>query len=337
MNSKITKYYLLIVIKILVGCKSIDISNNFNNEYKNPNYSNSSSWVVLPENYPIPLKQIIGEYKEKDLDVFYIYPTFLLDKKNKSWNSKLDDKNLKKNIIELAVKYQASCWATQANLYVPLYRQAHIRSFKDKYYEKYGKKALEFAYKDIKFAFQYYLDNFNKSRPIIIAAHSQGSVMARELLKDFFDGTELKKKLVAAYLPGIKFNSQDFKNIKFMETKDEFGGFVTWNSFKNKKYPKKYEERFKGGLTINPITWDLSEFSSKQEHKGLLFSDDKIYRKSVSLRLIDGLVWSSVPKVPRRFFLSFIKNYHFADINLFWEDIRIDVKRIFNNLKKKIN
>ena len=64
-------------------------------------------------------------------------------------------------IIELAVKYQASCWASQANLYVPLYRQAHIRSFEDKFYEKYGKKALEFAYKDIKFSFQYYLSKLH--------------------------------------------------------------------------------------------------------------------------------------------------------------------------------
>ena len=334
MNLKITKYYLIIIIKIFVGCKSLDISNNFINEYKKPNYSNQNNWVVLPTNYPKSLNEIIGKYKEKELDVFYIYPTFLLDKKNKSWNSKLDDKNLKKNIIQLAVKYQASCWATQANLYVPLYRQAHIRSFEDKFYEKYGKKALEFAYKDIKFSFQYYLDNFNRGRPIILAAHSQGSIMARELLKDFFDGTELKKKLVAAYLPGIKFNSKDFKTIKFMEKKDAFGGFVTWNSFKNKKYPRKYNQWFKGGLTINPITWDLSETASRENHKGLLFTDDKIYRKSVSVTITDGLVWSSVPKVPKRFFLSFIKNYHFADINLFWEDIRIDVIRRFRNWKK---
>jgi hypothetical protein len=34
------------------------------------------------------------------------------------------------------------------------------------------------------------------------------------------------------------------------------------------------------------------------------------------------MLWSSVPKIPKRFFLSFIKNYHFADINLFWADIQ---------------
>ena len=36
---------------------------------------------------------------------------------------------------------------------------------------------------------------------------------------------------------------------------------------------------------------------------------------------IDGILWSSLPKIKNRFLLSFIKDYHFADINLFWKDI----------------
>jgi hypothetical protein len=28
-----------------------------------------------------------------------------------------------------------------------------------------------------------------------------------------------------------------------------------------------------------------------------------------------------LPQIPGRFFMSFVKNYHFADINLFWKDI----------------
>jgi hypothetical protein len=34
------------------------------------------------------------------------------------------------------------------------------------------------------------------------------------------------------------------------------------------------------------------------------------------------MLWSSLPKIKKRFLLSFIKNYHFADINLFWKDIQ---------------
>jgi hypothetical protein len=37
-------------------------------------------------------------------------------------------------------------------------------------------------------------------------------------------------------------------------------------------------------------------------------------------------LWATVPKIPSRFFLSFIKNYHFADINLFWKDISVNAE-----------
>ena len=88
------------------------------------------------------------------------------------------------------------------------------------------------------------------------------------------------------------------------------------------KYPKKYDEWFKGGVVINPITWDLSKESNILDHEGLLYIDNNKYSKSVKVYLTDGLLWTSVPKVPNRLFLRFIKNYHYADINLFWFDIQ---------------
>ena len=57
------------------------------------------------------------------------------------------------------------------------------------------------------------------------------------------------------------------------------------------------------------------------QHLGVLNTDGKIYPKALSVECIDGMIWSTVPKIPKRFFLSFVKNYHFADINLFWKDI----------------
>ena len=53
------------------------------------------------------------------------------------------------------------------------------------------------------------------------------------------------------------------------------------------------------------------------------------------MEIIDGMRWSSLPKVPKRFLLSFVKNYHFADINLFWADIQKNAKRLVLSLTKK--
>ena len=82
---------------------------------------------------------------------------------------------------------------------MPFYRQAHYRIFVEPYAAQ-GKQAGVIAYQDVKKAFIHFLENFNESRPIIIASHSQGSIHGKRLLKEFFDGKPLQKKLIAAYL-----------------------------------------------------------------------------------------------------------------------------------------
>ena len=106
------------------------------------------------------------------------------------------------------MKYQASAWMEAGNLYVPFYRQAHIRVFNEKFKED-GKKALDLAYSDIRDAFKYFLTNFNNGKPFIIASHSQGTVHAKRLISEFIDGKELQDKLIAAYLVGIKVYEND--------------------------------------------------------------------------------------------------------------------------------
>jgi len=43
------------------------------------------------------------------------------------------------------------------------------------------------------------------------------------------------------------------------------------------------------------------------------------------------LLWSSVPKIPGRILLSVVKNYHYADINLFWGDIQENAQERVNH------
>ena len=127
--------------------------------------------------------------------------------------------------------------------------------------------------------------------------------------------------MIGAYLIGTSIKQNEFNNIKPMVFEGAIGGYVSWNSYKYGKFPKKYDSWFKGGVTSNPITWNNEEEGKIYHHKGLLYEDKKIYSQSVSVKVIDGLLWTTLPKVPKRFLMSFIKNYHFADINLFWKDI----------------
>lgn len=285
-----------------------------------PNYEELQYWAVLPSKYPPELQEITGEYQPKTADVFFIYPTFLTDRKNPTWNADLLDVALNKRIVEGSVKFQASAFARAGNLYVPFYRQSHYKIYVPPH-DQEEEFSRNLAYGDIRTAFQYFLEHFHQGGPIIIASHSQGSIMAAMLLKEFFDGTPLQEKLVAAYIPGVKINDQMFKQLKKMETPTTIGGYVTWNTYKRKKLPKNYLTYYKEGTVTNPITWDKSKSTSFNQHQGVLYSDGKIYKNALEIEVIDGMIWSSLPKIPKRFLFSFLKNYHFADINLFWKDI----------------
>lgn len=299
-----------------------------------PDYSKNESWAVLPNLWNKSLEQVAGTPEKKRADVFYIYPTLFSNKKSNCWNANIFDPQIRKDVIEKAVTYQASAWVKAANLYVPFYRQAHYRIFIEPYATQ-GREAGIVAYQDVKNAFIYFLNNYNNSRPIIIASHSQGTLHAKRIIKEFFDGKPLQKKLIAAYLIGARVIPNEFKNIYELNSPDSFGGFISWNTYKKNHLPSKYNDWYKGGVVSNPISWDQSLQGSIDSHLGVLGRDKKIYPNSLYTKEIDGILWSSLPKIKNRFLLSFIKDYHFADINLFWKDIEENaVLRVQNWLKE---
>ncbi len=314
---------VLFLIIIFASCKSTYNTQKFSdkNSPSKPNYELESSWAVLPSKHPKEFaKYLPSENTILKADVFYIYPTLNTSKKDERWNVAITDKDQNDKVLNTAVLYQASAFATSGQMYVPFYRQAHYRSFNKKH-KKGGDKALSLAYEDVKNAFQVYLKKYNNDRPIVIAGHSQGSRHAIKLLKDFFDEKPLRNRLIAAYIPGMRVAPNEFKTIKAMNSPEETGGFVSWNTFKKGSLPKN-KDWYKGSVTTNPITWDTSKTTTLNQHKGFLYSNGNLYCQALKIEITNGLVWSTNPKFPLRFFMSFLKNYHAGDINLFWLDIK---------------
>ena len=257
--------------------------------------------------------------------MFYVYPTLLIDSKDQRWNINVQDSAHRKEVLDYAVKFQASAWVESGRMYVPYYQQAHIRSYDS--LENGGRDALLFAYADIKAAFEYYLKNYNHGRGIILAGHSQGSTHINLLLKDFFDGKALQKQLVVAYIPGIGIPSNEFNTIPFLINAKEIGGFVTWNTFKKKLNHEKYEKWYYGKAVINPITWDLSPLSKKNQQKGFYYNNGKKYKHVFQTELISGGLVLSKLKFPFSLAAWKMNDFHIGDINLFWENIRKNSKQ----------
>ncbi len=288
-------------------------------------YSNQQNWAVLPGAYPSGLLANVKDSSLwKDVDVFYVYPTLMLDKKDERWNVELSDSEQRRKVLGAAVKYQASAWAEAGRMYVPYYRQAHIRSYD--LLEKGGREALLFAYEDIKNAFQYYLDHYNHGRPIILAGHSQGSTHLRMILRDFFDNKPLQTQLVAAYIPGIGMEKTEFTSIPLMNNPKQTGGFVSWNTFKKHVDQDEYQRWYKGKAVVNPVTWQTSGTATKDQHQGFLYSNDQTFCHCFETNIIDGAVWISRPCSYFGLFSWTMKSLHKGDVNLFWKDIQENAK-----------
>lgn len=308
-----------IVVVLLVICPCLLFG-----QENSTDYTLSSNWAVVPGKYTAELQEYIYDSTFQNTDVFYIYPTLLVDSKDTLWNYPINNEKHRKDVLESAVKFQASAWANAGELYVPFYRQAHLRSYS--HLDGKGREALLLAYSDIKSAFEYYLEHYNKGNAIILAGHSQGGTHISLLLKEFFDGTPLQDQLIAAYLPGIGLEEDQFECIDLLKHKDSTGGFVSWNTFKRNYDVPQYHNWYEGKAVINPVTWDTSRVAQRNHHKGFLFSDGKMYRKSFDTHLIDGAIWISTPRFPYRYLSFTMKNYHIGDVNLFWEDIRLNAR-----------
>ena len=79
-----------------------------------PDYADERYWAVLPGQYPKQLEEITGPFEAKTADVFFVYPTLLVDKKNPSWNADVHQKDIRHAVLDQSVKYQASAFAAAA-------------------------------------------------------------------------------------------------------------------------------------------------------------------------------------------------------------------------------
>ncbi len=331
--------FLLIVwaLQILVlpcfSQKLVVLQSNFDaaNVPKAPDYSLSNSWAALPTKEDAadrtPRKSNLNDgQKDAKADVFFLYPTtFTYEPKNQyQWNADVNDEELNLKTDNSTILNQASAFNGSGKIYAPRYRQAHLYSFYTTNLDD-KKQSHDVAYSDIKAAFEYYLKNWNNGRPIIIASHSQGTVHAKRLIKEFFDGKPLQKQLVEAYLIGIATQPNTFENIKPSQSAEEIGGFVSWNTYARDFTPPFYQNGLNTAISTNPLTWKLDEeFAPKELNKGGVGLKYTFAKQAADAQNHGGMLWINKPYIRGRAFIK-TKVWHVADINLFWNNIRENV------------
>jgi hypothetical protein len=322
-------FFLLLSLLLLQACQVRPAAYTSTTVPPPPDYSNPKSWAALPSKMDpadsTPDTAFTDRQATATVDVFFLHPT-TYTYKSKGWNGDIGDEKLNNKTDETTILHQASIFNGAGRVYAPRYRQAHLRSYftDDK---TSAAEAFDLAYEDLKSAFEYYLTHFNHGRPIIIATHSQGTQHGQRLIKEFFDGKPLGKQLVAAYLVGWPIPENTFQTIPPCETPGQTECFCSWRSFKYGYVPRKFPAGDSISV-VNPLLWTTShEQAPKSLDQGTVLSKyGKVFPHIADAKIENGLLWVHKPKIPGSIFFT-RRNYHVADFNLFWVNVRENAQR----------
>lgn len=339
---------------ILLGfvCFFYSCSNGFNKhqtqyEFKSedgtPDYSKIDYWAAHPWKHDtsdsIPLSLKNNFYRDSLVDVFFLYPTSYTDKEKPfGFNAAIDDAKLNYKTDFGSILYQASVFNNVGRIFAPRYRQANYYAYFPITQEDtiQALQAFDKAYSDVKKAFEYYLQYYNGGRPIIIAAHSQGTTHAKRLMKEFFDGKNLQQKLVVAYLVGMPVELNFFTKITVCTNPNQTGCFCTWRTFEENYVPDFVVKENNKVAVTNPLTWDENiTTTNRWDNKGSVLKNFNKLKKGVTNATTkNGFIWAEHPHFFGSAFLK-IKNYHIADYNFYYLSIRENVQNRVNLFWKR--
>ncbi len=306
----------------------------FKSETGIPDYADLDYWAAHPwkkdpsDSIPSPLYQS----RDSIADIFFLHPTTFTKKKRKATgNALIDDRFINAKTDYSTILFQASVFNEQSRVFAPRYRQAHISNFFSED-SLSAIAAFDLAYKDVKTAFEYYLEHYHSNRPIVIAAHSQGSLLAKRLLKDFFDNNDpvnrLKDRLVVGYLAGWPIAAGYFTYLKMCTDSIQTGCLCSWRTFRKGYVPSYLKNEPDTVYVTNPLIWTTNgEYASRHTNKGsVLTRFNKLFPHTTDARVHKNFLYVSKPRFPWGF-LYLTRNYHIGDINLFYMNIRENVRQ----------
>ena len=302
-------------------------------------YSNQQNWAALPtmkDNADWTPNGLTNKQDSAQVDVFFIHPT--TDVTGFKGNANIDNKAINNQTDDFPIKYQASVFNESCKVYAPRYRQAALHNFFTKNNEK-SEQAFDVAYQDIKAAFEYYLKNYNNGKPIIIAGHSQGSMHAQRLLREYFDGKPLQNQLVEAYIIGFPTHENQFQGLKISEKADTFGGYISYSTFGMDSKIISVVPEYNNAVSVNPLNWTTNkEFVSSQENNGSLTKkSNEIVKHLFGAKNGNGIL--EIQKPGEGFVPITMKNYHIYDYSLFYinirENVALRIKKYFEYNKIK--
>ncbi|WP_300367372.1 DUF3089 domain-containing protein [Brachyspira sp.] len=318
---------IMIISIIMLSCSS---NNNNNTEIK-IDYSDKNNWLKISENN-----------NEKEVDVFYLYPTaWSRENTNESIICPINYPPMLQYITNVMTE-QTSIFDEVGYVYAPLYRQADAvylldqknnisKEEQDKYFYSTPKE-------DAIAAFDYYIKNYNQNRPFILVGHSQGAMMIKEILIDYFKTNEnLENRMVAAYILGYSVTQKDLDenpHLRFANNEYDTGVIISYNT-ESPDFNGYNPTLLEGAISINPITWTLEEtLATKEQSVGANIATNYGQPTKIADAKVDkarGVIKCSTIN-PDDFYAGeggiFEKGvYHVYDIALYYYDLKENARK----------
>jgi hypothetical protein len=312
-------------------------------------YAQARMWIARPDiaaNPSLWTPPGVAASRSQRAAIFFVHPTSFLD--SSAWNAAIDDRE-SHDRAALFVRSQASAFNAVGAIWAPRYRQATFGAFLTS--KENARRALDFAYRDVVAAWEQFQREAPPGRPIILAAHSQGSLHLMRLLQEHVRGTPAAQRVAAAYVIGWPLSvTADLPAMPLpaCEEPEDSACIVSWQSFSEPADPSQVTEVYDrsagpGGvpragspmLCTNPLTGARGGAAPAARNLGALVPNEdmsaaELRRGAVPARCdIRGFLLigdnDALPKMGPYALPG--NNYHVYDYALFWANLRADAER----------
>ena len=244
-----------------------------------PDYSQAKSWLSQPDLSVDPYTLDVKG------DVFVAVPSVYRGGKHYVLPS--DDLVRKSKLERIMLPNYVTPYGDAGRLFAPFYRQASLYSYMAT--REDVRLAQDFAYQDVKRAFEVFLEQNPPERPIVLVGHNQGAAHVLRLLIEVVAPDEaLRRKLAVAYVidypvPVDLFDGP-LSSLKLCEGETDTGCVAAFGAVQPNE--DAIAERFRNRLLVhdgqrfgsvqgrelaclNPLTWQRdTTYAPERLHRG---------------------------------------------------------------------
>jgi hypothetical protein len=148
------------------------------------------------------------------------------------------------------IRAQFARFAAQCRPFAPLYRQVTLTALRANTVGKPMTVDRTLAYTDVLDAWNFYLQNDNGGRGVVLVGHSQGSGVLAQLIRNEIDGKPIQSRIISALLLGSNVavpKGKDvggaFKTLPLCRSAEQIGCVISYVSFRS-TIPPPTDSRF---------------------------------------------------------------------------------------------